>query len=428
MCFPPGFLHIHNFLLLCFWQIVIKMRPAFFYFFLSILVLIVAVKKSFSKASSFQMITKAEKELLQRRETDVKSNVKIKIDKSNKRRKRKRKQRKKRKKKKQRKNKRKSGKQRLENKTKKRKSSLQKKKDKKTNQRRSKATDTQSRSHKQNLLQHVLEIEEKTRGRNVDRAKEILSLDENSISNSQNGNNSDATQFEKTQDNPVSSNKVKKEKRQKKKKKKKKKKRRKAEKKCKYTKRDLEAKNEKTCNRAKERAKLSYKTMDLLFEQIFDESLIFSKVTKREKIHSRFFRAAEAFVSNSTVCEGNPSWNSVLLNEKLNEFKENIDELGRCFLGQKLTSDRESETFDENTVGLSKSDREGLENCLETQNKTDRCAHCSNKCGEALKNGEICVERAVRLLEKARRSRENCQSQFRKLDKMQQRLVHDMYG
>ena len=368
------------------------------------------------------MTTEADKQKLgQRRETDVKQSIKIKLDKGRRKRRRKRKGKQK-KKKKQRKNKRKGGK----NKPEKRKITPLKNspvnmEEKESNLRRSKPTDTQSRSHKQNLLQHVLDIEERTRGRNVDRIEENLSVD--ASSSSENDNNTTATQLEKTQDNPVSSNKVEKEKKQKPKKKKRKKK-----KKCKYTKRDLKAKNEKTCNRAKERAKLSYKTMDLLFEQIFDESLIFSKVIKREKKHSRFLAAAEAFVSNNTVCEGNPTWNSVLLDEKLNEFKENIDELAQCFLGQKLTNDRNSETFDENTVGLSKSDREGLKNCMETQNKTERCAHCNKKCGEALKNGEICVQRAVRLLEKARRSRENCQSQFRKLDKMQQRLVHDMYG
>ena len=392
----------------------------------------VVVKRNCAKAASFQTITEAEKsfqmtteadkqKLGQRRETDVKQSIKIKLDKGRRKRRRKRKGKQK-KKKKQRKNKRKSG----ENKPKKRKITPLKNspvnmEEKESNLRRSKPTDTQSRSHKQNLLQHVLDIEERTRGRNVDRIEENLSVD--ASSSSENDNNTTATQLEKTQDNPVSSNKVEKEKKQKPKKKKRKKK-----KKCKYTKRDLKAKNEKTCNRAKERAKLSYKTMDLLFEQIFDESLIFSKVIKREKKHSRFFAAAKAFVSNNTVCDGNPTWNSVLLDEKLNEFKENIDELAQCFLGQKLTNDRNSETFDENTVGLSKSDREGFQNCMETQNKTERCAHCNKKCGEALKNGEICVQRAVRLLEKARRSRENCQSQFRKLDKMQQRLVHDMYG
>ena len=318
---------------------------------------------------------------------------------------------------KQRENQQKRRKERLKNK------SGKKQHKKKNTKEREKARNTQSRSHKQNLLQHVLDIEEKTRGRQME--NDETSDETESESEKPNDN---ATNFEKTQNDPVLSNKEKQEKRQKEKKKKDKQKVRK--KKCKYTKRDLEAKNEKTCNRAKERAKLSYKTMDLLFEQIFDESLIFSKVTKREKVYSRFFRAAEAFVSNNTICDGNPAWNSVLLMENLSEFKENIDELAICFLGQKLTNndnDGRGETFDQNSVGLSKSDREGLENCLETQNKTERCAHCSNKCGEALKNGEICVQRAVRLLEKARRSRESCQNQFRKLDKMQQRLVHDMY-
>ena len=411
------------------------MRPPVLYFFFSI-VFIVIVQKTCSKAARFQILTEAEKELLQRREADVDTindRTKTKIKLSRKQIKGKRKQRKKQKKIKQRKNKQKRKKQRLRNK---RKRGIQNKpmiKGKKenpskrlgSNLERSEPTDTQSRSHKQNLLQHVLDIEEKTRGRHVEN-DETLSFDENA-STSSDDNNDNATQYEKTQDNPVSSKNVKKERRQKKKKKKREKKKKK-QKKCKYTKRDLEAKNEKTCNRAKERAKLSYKTMDLLFEQIFDESLIYSKVTKREKIHSRFLHTAETFVSNNTICEGNPTWNSVLLNEKLNEFKENIDELGQCFLGQNPTNGGRSETFNENTVGLSKSDREGLESCMETQNKTERCKHCNKKCGEALKNGEICVQRAVRLLEKARRSREICQNQFRKLDKMQQRLVHDMYG
>ena len=367
------------------------------------------MQKTCSKASRFQIITEAEKELLQRKEADANRKNKRKPTKFNIKENEKGKQRKW----KQRKNQQKRRKGRLKNK------SGKKQHKKKNTKEREKARNTQSRSHKQNLLQHVLDIEEKTRGRQMEN-------DETESESESEKPNDNATNFEKTQNEPVLSNKEKQEKRQKEKKKKDKQKVRK--KKCKYTKRDLEAKNEKTCNRAKERAKLSYKTMDLLFEQIFDESLIFSKVTKREKVYSRFFRAAEAFVSNNTVCDGNPAWNSVLLMENLSEFKENIDELAICFLGQKLTNnDGRGETFDQNSVGLSKSDREGLENCLETQNKTERCAHCSNKCGEALKNGEICVQRAVRLLEKARRSRDSCQNQFRKLDKMQQRLVHDMY-
>ena len=397
------------------------MRLPLFGFFL-VIVFIVALQRTCSKAARFQIVTEAEKELFQRRAAGVHRRPKRKLGQNERKGGKKVKKEKKRKKtfKKR---------QRLKNSRKKSKYKTSKKENKPkrrnkhfgaTNPQRKGRTNTQSRSHKQNLLQHVLDIEEKTRGR-MEEVNETLG--ESDFDSEPNESKDDITQFEKTQDNPVAMNTAKKEKKQKKKKKKQKLRK----KKCKYTKKDLEAKNAKTCNRAKERARLSYRTMEMLFEQVYDESLIYSKVVKKERTYLLFFRAATAFVSNNTVCEGNPTWNSVLLNEKLAEFKEGIDELDHCFLGQVPTSDQVSEGFSPNTIGLSKSDRLDLENCLETQNKTERCKHCNNKCGEALKNGEVCVQRAVLLLEKARKSREKCQSHFRKLEKMQQRLVHDMY-
>ena len=192
-----------------------------------------------------------------------------------------------------------------------------------TNPQRKGRTNTQSRSHKQNLLQHVLDIEEKTRGR-----KEEINetLGESDFDPESNENDDDITQFEKTQDNPVAINTAKKEKKQKKKKRKQKQRK----KKCKYTKKDLEAKNAKTCNRAKERARLSYRTMEMLFEQVYDESLIYSKVEKKENTKPTSMSSPGPLgVPKPKVMPAMPKWTpparvNTLKKDSPDQFKVNL--------------------------------------------------------------------------------------------------------
>ena len=230
------------------------------------------------------------------------------------------------------------------------------------------------------LLSYVLNIENKLRQKSTKEQTEskvnITSID----------NEQTTTLSQKTALAEQEKQKEKKKKNLRKLKKKSERKKNKKIKKCNYFRQKLKDKTLSTCNRAKERAKLSYFSMDLLFEQVDSESKIYRKVSRREQMYSMFWKATTDFVSKNEKCSSNLNWNSILLKEKLEEFSQVIGELDLCFLDGQRTR-LSNGTFNPNSLALTSKQQKGLSTCIKSQELLEKCPNCNKKCGKAMKNG-----------------------------------------
>ena len=257
-------------------------------------------------------------------------------------------------------------------------------------------SNTQKPNAVNNFLEHVLNVEKKTRKKST--------KDENESSQDNNTNITNVYNTTKRTLKPVTiktisfDNKQKvqgsRNQRQQEKKKKQKTKPtiRVKTNKCASVKRKLKAKTIATCTRAKARAKMSYQTMDLLFEQSFSESQIIESLHKKQVKYSNFWNATSDFVSKNEKCDTNPNWNSVFLKEKLTNFKELTSDLNSYFLGGRSSAPDEE---DPKSLAISANQRRGLQKCMESQKLHVKCTHCNKKCGSAMKNGEIVEYTAV---------------------------------
>ena len=196
-------------------------------------------------------------------------------------------------------------------------------------------------------------------------------------------------------------------------------------------------KNE-NCERAKRRSAISYDTLEMIYQQLFDMSRTSHTLSLQSKVknYKNFLSSASEFLRQATSCEYNPQWNprivkvstgqlrhnchTYIIQRRLNEFRSSCLE-NLCNKREIETDSALNETslfsiqnFNPNVLPLPVRDRSIIKDCIRTLNKNRNCTNCRYECGEAIFNGkvlefdfhnqflldsgEICVNHAVNLI------------------------------
>ena len=75
----------------------------------------------------------------------------------------------------------------------------------------------------------------------------------------------------------------------------------------------LKNNQENTCGRAKMRAKVSYRTMWIIFQQCFEQLKILERIKRKKKIYKEFIATVNVFMEKNKKCESNAHWNVKML-------------------------------------------------------------------------------------------------------------------
>eukprot|EP00092_Neocalanus_flemingeri_P000183 GFUD01000197.1.p1 GENE.GFUD01000197.1~~GFUD01000197.1.p1 ORF type:complete len:830 (+),score=199.74 GFUD01000197.1:118-2607(+) len=185
------------------------------------------------------------------------------------------------------------------------------------------------------------------------------------------------------------------------------------------------------CARAKQRSKMSFETMWLIFQQCYEQSKVLKYVKAKQKRYTELISSMKDFIEKNKICQSNRYWNPKMIEEKMNDFNRIcMTNLGECLVQEETNSSviARDNGFDPDNLPFTEKEKNQAKECLEAQKKADKCSHCRRKCGSAMKKGELCVKQSVELLSILQTGREQCLSLIRQCDKTMSNFIHDLYS